>query len=162
MLNIEFTLEKTKMLTDVKLQKVNRKQPIVCKAVFDTGCSITTVADSMFKDLGLPWKDTANVKIIGINGENEGISTVIDYFEIGGVNIGPVRIVVGSLHSIHKDRIIIGMNIILWHNFAVRYDKRMIFMDERKFKNLDMGTRYTRKSIDSSILQNEIFTDEEI
>jgi predicted aspartyl protease len=161
MIKVKFALERTRILTEVKLRKVNKKNPVTYKALVDTGCTITTMSDILFHELGYAYQDEAVVKIIGINGESEGVSTVIDYFEIGGVNIGPVRVAVSRLHDAHKDRVIIGMNIILWHHFAVRYDQKLIYLNERQFAKLDMSTRYTRKTIDSSVLQNEIFTDDE-
>ena len=87
------------------------------------------------------------VKIIGINSESNGISTLIGFFEIGGVDLGNVRVVIGRLHPKFENSIILGMNAIIWYNFAVNHTDKTITMMERKFKTFDISTRFTIKNI---------------
>jgi len=161
MLDLDFVMSKSKIITSVGLRLIDKngkesKRPLPYDTVFDTGCTMTTMSVSLFNDLGYSYKNEAKITIIGVNGENEGKSTVIDYFEVGGKDIGPVRIAVGRLHDNHKDRIILGMNIIMWHHFSLDHMKKRITLVERQLKNFDHGERYIIKDITTLNLSNII------
>ena len=108
---------------------------------------MTTMSEELFEALGYSLKDTAKVKIIGINSESQGVSTLIDYFEIGGTNLGTIRVVIGKVRPIFQNTIILGMNVLSWYNFAVNYSVKRVFLVERRFTKLDMSKRFTMKDI---------------
>ena len=95
-----------------------------------------------------------------MNSENNGISTLINDLEIGNVNLGNVRVVIGKLHPKFENCIILGMNIIIWYNFIVNHTNKMITMVERRFKSLDMSMRFTIKNIMSVNLASYEIVDE--
>jgi hypothetical protein len=51
---------------------------------------------------------------------SKGVSTVIDYFEIGGVDLGAVEIVIGEIHPMFQNHNILGMNIDFFIYAAIR------------------------------------------
>ena len=140
-------MKDAKIITTVKLKPYGKNVTLPYDAVFDPGAAMTTISAPLFESLGYPLNDPARIKLIGLNSENKGVSTVIDYFEIGGVDLGRVRVAVGQLHSNFENRIILGMNVLIWYNFAVTHSTKTITLLERKFKNYDSSKRFTLKNI---------------
>jgi hypothetical protein len=162
-INLNFFVSKAKLITQIGLKVYDKsgaekKQVDLYDAVFDSGCEMTTISDLLFDDLGYSYKDEADITIISVNNESKGKSSIIDYFELGGVNIGPVRVAVGKIHENHKDRIILGMNVLLWHHVIVNYHKKQISLIEREFRNLDLSLRYTVKDITAVNLAGELLS----
>jgi len=147
MIKAIFTVKETKLITTIMLKMQGKKNVLPYDAVFDPGSTMTTMSDALFKWLGYSLNDPANIKLIGLNGESKGFSTVIDYFEIGGVNLGSVRVAVGQLHPNFENSIILGMNILMWYDFAVTHSTKTIVLLERRFKNYDISKRFTTKNI---------------
>ncbi|MCL2399707.1 MAG: retroviral-like aspartic protease family protein [Defluviitaleaceae bacterium] len=147
MIKTIFTIKETKLITTVMLKMYGKKEALPYDVVFDPGSTMTTISDTLFKWLGYPLNDHANIKLIGLNGESKGFSTVIDYFEIGGVNLGSVRVAVGQLHPNFENSIILGMNVLMWYDFAVTHSTKTITLLERRFKNFDTSRRFTIKNI---------------
>ena len=147
MIKTTFTVRETKLITTVMLKMHGKKNTLPYDVVFDPGSTMTTMSDSLFKWLGYPLNDSTNIKLIGLNGESKGISTVVDYFEIGGVNLGNVRVAVGQLHTNFENSIILGMNVLMWYDFAVTRSTKTIALLERRFKNYDTSKRFTTKNI---------------
>lgn len=152
----------TKLITTVMLKMHGKKNPLPYDIVFDPGSTMTTLSASLFKWLGYPKQDPANIKLIGLNGETRGFSTVIDYFEIGGVDLGKVRVAVGQLHPNFENSIILGMNVLMWYDFAVTHSTKTIALLERRFKNYDMSKRFTLKNILNVNLSSEIILNQTI
>ena len=142
-----FTMKETKLITTVMLKMHGKKNTLPYHVVFDPGSTMTTMSASLYKWLGYPKNDPANIKLIGLNGESQGFSTLIDYFEIGGVNLGSVRVAVGQLHPNFENSIILGMNVLMWYDFAVTHITKTITLLERRFKNYDTSNRFTLKNI---------------
>ncbi|MCL2386901.1 MAG: retroviral-like aspartic protease family protein [Defluviitaleaceae bacterium] len=147
MIKTAFRVQSTKLITTVMLKAHGKESVFPYNAVFDPGCTMTTISHRLFERLAYPLKDPANIRLIGINGESKGVSTIIDYFEIGGVNLGSVRVAVGEVHPNFENSIILGMNILLWYDFAVTHSTKTIALLERRFKNRDMSARFTMKNI---------------
>ena len=147
MIKLKFYTEAAKLITKVGLKKHKQKQFRTYDAIFDPGSTMTTMSESLYNELGYKHNDPGKVRIIGINHESSGVSTLIDNFEIGGTNLGRLRIVVGQLHPKFENCIIIGMNVIIWYNFAINHHDKAITMVERKFKTSIMATRFTMKNI---------------
>ena len=134
-------------MISVALKATGKQKPVPYYAVFDPGSTMTTISASLFESLGYPKQDAANIKLIGLNGESQGFSTVIDYFEIGGVNLGNVRVAVGKLHPNFENSIILGMNVLMWFDFAVTHSTKTIALLERRFHHFDMSKRFVLKNI---------------
>ena len=147
MIKVKFYTENTKLITKVRLRRQGQKVGRLYDTIFDPGSTMTTMSESLFNKLAYKLTEPGKVKIIGVNSESSGISTLIDFFEIGGVNLGNVRVVVGQLHPNFENSVILGMNVILWYNFAVNHPDKMIIMVERKLKTFDTTTRFTIKNI---------------
>ena len=139
MIKATFRVQSTKLITTVMLKANGKEGTFPYSAVFDPGCTMTTISQSLFKRLSHPLNDPANIRLIGINGESKGVSTIIDYFEIGGVNLGSVRVAVGEVHPNFENSIILGMNVLLWYDFAVTHSTKTIALLERRFKNRDIN-----------------------
>ena len=146
-IELKFRIERSKIITEVKLKKELNSIILPYKAIFDPGSTMTTMSESLFNTLGFNRENTDTIKIIGVNSESGGFSTVIDYFEIGGINLGMVRVAVGSLAPQFQNNIIIGMNLLLWYDFALSHFTKKITLVERQLKNFDMSSRFVRKDI---------------
>jgi predicted aspartyl protease len=109
---------------------------------------MTSISAELFHSLGYSLKDEAKILIRGINGESEGISSVVDYFEIGGVNLGNVRIAVGKFLPEFEDTVILGVNVLMWYDFAVSHSNGSITLVERRFAQMPLSKekRFTLKN----------------
>jgi predicted aspartyl protease len=91
-INLKFELRDLKIVSKVKM---TRKSGGFERAdlIIDTGCSTTTISPELFKKLGHPLIDAYEIKVFGLNSVEKSYSTILPHFEIGGVNLGPVRVV---------------------------------------------------------------------
>ena len=86
----------------------------------------------------------------------------LDNFIIGGVDLGKTRITVSKLEPAYENIIILGMNILAWFNMLVSYGERKITLSQRRFKNIDNDTRFSRADIfTKNILASEIEVEDE-
>ena len=143
----DFQVVDSKMITNIVLKKHGHKAELDLDAIFDPGSTMTTMSETLFNRIGYPLQESGNVKIIGVNSESKGFSTLIDFMKIGGVNLGRIRIVVGQLHPKFANNIIIGMNILLWYDIAISHYNKTITLVERKFKGFDMSSRFIMHNI---------------
>ncbi|MCL2605330.1 MAG: retropepsin-like domain-containing protein [Defluviitaleaceae bacterium] len=134
MIELDFEFVDAKYVTNVSLVPNGEKTAQLIDLIVDTGSSMTVMPKSLFDDLGYGWQNPRNVIIRGVNGESKGISTLIENFIIGGENIGTVRVVVSDLHPSIQDRMILGVNMLVWYNYAVVHHKRQIILEERRIK----------------------------
>ncbi|MCL2048425.1 MAG: retroviral-like aspartic protease family protein [Defluviitaleaceae bacterium] len=132
MVVLDFDLINAKYISRVKLLPPNSKKPLPYALVFDSGSNMTTISKPLFDKLGYSLEAPKDVIIRGINGESRGISTIINHFEIGGENLGRVRVVVGNLHKNFENSVILGVNVLVWYNYAVIHHKKQIVMEERR------------------------------
>lgn len=65
---------------------------------------------------------------------------------LGGVDLGKVRVCVGKTHPKFQDYIILGMNVLMWHDIVIANAKRKIFLQERKFQNLKFEDKYSHSN----------------
>ena len=78
MIKAIFAVKETKLITTVKLKMQGKKEALPYDAVFDPGSTMTTMSDELFKWLGYSLNDPTNIKLIGLNGESKGFSTVMN------------------------------------------------------------------------------------
>lgn len=129
-IKLDFELQKMKYISQVGLRDGSYYD-----LIFDPGSNMTTMSKKLFDTLKFPLRDAASVTISGLNDKGKGISTVIDYFEIGDVNIGSVRVVLGSVLPEFENSIILGVNVLMWFEYSVSHRKNEIELVERKVKN---------------------------
>jgi len=141
--DIDFELESGKITTSVKLIPKDSKIPLPYDAILDTGCNKTTISRSLFETLGYSIKDKREVTIIGINGESKGFSTVIDNFILGDTDLGSVRVTVADVQKEFTNKIILGMNILMWFNLLISYSNKRLTFATRVVKGYTT-TRFSR------------------
>ena len=117
----------TKIITKVKL--ANLPDPL--DLIVDCGATMTTITPQLFKRLKLDIKEKANVNILGINSTEQSFSTLIPSFTIGGINLGEVRIAIGTMLPEFQDKIILGMNILGWFNFDISISNKLLELRPR-------------------------------
>jgi hypothetical protein len=153
-IDLDFKKKESKYITKVGLIKRSQKKGRVItltdyyNLIFDTGCTMTSMSAELFDYLGCSPKDEAKVKIKGINGESDGISSVIEFFEIGGVNIGPVRVAIGKFLPEFENTVILGVNVLMWYDFGVSHSNEIITLVERQFTKPPVNNedRFTSKN----------------
>ena len=156
-INLDIKLNKLKIITFVKLIGSKSKKPISYDAIIDTGSSDTAMSEKLFIDLGLKEQEKIPATITGINGKSKGYSTIINDFIIGGVNLEKTRVTVSTFVPEYENVVIIGMNVLAWFNMLVSYTKGEITLVERKIKNINKDTRFSRTDIyEKNILSSEI------
>jgi len=159
---LDVRLDKLKIKTFVELISKSSKTPIPFYSIVDTGSSDTAMSEQLFKELGYTELDKIPTTITGINGKSKGFSTVIDNFIIGGVDIGKTRITVSKFEPEFENVIILGMNVLAWFNMLVSHTKGELTLAERKIKNVNMETRFSRADVfTKNILASELLTEQE-
>jgi hypothetical protein len=134
MIKLDFELIESKYTTSARMRIVGEKRKRNADLIFDPGSTMTAMSKKLFDRLGYSLNSPRDVTLRGINGESKAISTIIDYLEIGGVNLGNVRVVVGDLHESFEDSIILGVNVLVWYDYAVIHRKKQLVLVERKIK----------------------------
>ena len=156
-INADFEIVETKIISKVKF--LNRKVPI--DLIIDCGASMTTISPQLFKDLRLEVKDKTQIRIIGINSEEISYSTLVPSFIIGGVDLGEVRVAIGTMRPEFQDSILLGMNIIGWFDFGLSISNRLISLIPRRFKDTTIWERcFAYKNPKTKLLINEIEQEE--
>jgi hypothetical protein len=165
-LSLDFELINAKIRTHVGLLPAGAGKYKTVPAIFDLGNNITAISPQMFKMLEVAPKDAAPVTIDTASpvkeGDNiiKGFTTIIYNFELGGEDIGPVRIVVGPINPKFRDYVILGMNILQWFDTTIRYRKGEIYLAERMFKfgTTEKNKRFVLKDPATAVLliKNEI------
>ena len=150
-IELDFEFKDAKIITRVRLKPKKGEKSLPYDAIFDTGCSKTTMSKDLFNTLGYVAKKAQAVKIIGINGESDGFSTIIDNFTIGSENLGDVRITVTDMQEKFNNSIILWMNILMWFNTQIHYTKKKITLAERAAEGYTT-TRFTRGDTNSIVL----------
>jgi hypothetical protein len=149
-LELRFKIAETKIITTVELAKP-LKGKIVWNpydAVFDPGSSYTTMSESLFDALGYEKKESAEATLIGINSESAANSYIVGNFKLGGQNLGKVRVTVGRLSPQFESTVILGMNLLMWFEIAIKYHpSKKIILAERNIQGIDKTTRFTRKDM---------------
>ncbi|MCL2387816.1 MAG: retroviral-like aspartic protease family protein [Defluviitaleaceae bacterium] len=131
-IELDFEVIKDKITIKVLLRQHSSKQYVQYDAIIDTGCNRTTISKTLFSDLGYEYKETQPVKILGINGESRGTSTIIDNFMLGGTDLGKMRITVADIHPQFTRKIILGMNILKWFSFMVDFGAKKVVLFDRR------------------------------
>jgi hypothetical protein len=134
MIKLDFKLVDSKYITNAILRPYGTKRMQSIDLIFDPGSTMTAMSKKMFDELDYKLINPINVTLRGINGESKGVSTIIDNFEIGGENLGNVRVVIGDLHKNFEDCIILGVNVLVWYDYAVIHHKKQIVLQERNIK----------------------------
>ena len=132
MIELDFVLKDAKYVSKVMLKPPNEEKNKPVDLIFDTGASMTIISETLFAGLNFKRQDERKVTLIGVNGESEAVSVIIPNFEIGGVDLGRVRVVVGNVYKTFRNRVILGMNVLVWFNYSVLHHKRQIILSERK------------------------------
>ena len=159
---LDVTLDKLKIKTFVKLIPTGSIHSFPYYAIIDTGSSDTAMSEQLFNELGYKEQKKIPTTITGVNGKSKGFSTLIDDFILGGVNLGKTRITISKFEPEFENIVILGMNVLVWFNMLVSYGKGEITLAERKIKNIDKYTRFSRVDIFSNnILASEILIDDE-
>jgi hypothetical protein len=109
------------------------------KIIVDTGCKMTTMSYGLFGLLGIKSKEEHPVIIKGLNGPVEKSSSlIIPYFELGGINIGPVRVALSkTMRPEFKDTVLLGMNIMMWFEMKFNPRKNYIELKECRLRTGD-------------------------
>ena len=161
-ITMNIKLDKLKIVSSAELLIGKSKKPMLYNAYVDTGSSDTAISEQLFASLGYKEQEKIPVTITGVNGKSKGFSTIIDDFIIGEVNLGKTRITVSKFEPEFTNIIIIGMNVLAWFNMLVSYNKGEITLAERRIKNINKETRFSRADIFSkNILASELLMDEE-
>jgi len=132
MIELNFTLEDTKMLSKVSITKPNKIDEELT-LIIDCGCSMTTMTPQLFQRLGFPKKDESPITIYGINSEEKGFSTLIPSFKLGAVELGEIRVAVANMRPEYQNSILLGMNILGWFDFGWQMRTKRIYMYPRNF-----------------------------
>jgi len=134
MIKLDFELIESKYTIIAKLQPVGAKKAERVELIFDPGSSMTVMPSKLFVKMGYVLDNPKNVLLRGINGESKGISTIINNLVIGNEDFGRARVVIGDLLEEFENSIILGVNILVWYNYAVLHHTKQIVLDERKIK----------------------------
>ena len=129
-------IRKTKIATKVLLPN-EIKSPLI----IDSGASFTLMSHNLFAKLNLKPKDKANTRIIGLNSEEESYSTLIPSFVIGNIDLGEVRVAVGTMRPEFQDAVILGMNILGCFNYNLSISNKEIELRPRFRGNLTVWNR---------------------
>jgi hypothetical protein len=161
-INFGVTLDGLKIKTIIKLIPKGSTKPYPYYAIIDTGSSDTAMSEQLFKDLKYEEQERIPATITGINGKSKGFSTIIDDFILGDVKLGKTRVTVAKFEPEFENVVILGMNVLAWFNTLISYSKGEITLAERKIKNIDKSTRFTRSDIFSkNILASETLMEDE-
>ena len=148
----EFKIKKTKIITKVKLPNI--VDPV--DLILDTGASMTTISPKLFKRLNTEPKDKSPIKIIGINSIENSYSTLIPEFTIGRINLGEVRIAVGTMRDEFQNKVILGMNILGWFNINISMNSKIITLSPRFAGNpKHLRNFFKYKNPDVNLIMNE-------
>jgi len=161
-ITFDITLDKLKIKTFVELIPMGGKQPSPYYAIVDTGSSDTAMSEQLFKELGYKEQNKIPTTITGVNGKSKGFSTIIDDFILGDKNLGKIRVTVSKFEPEFENVIILGMNVLAWFNTLISHSKGELTLAERKIKNMDKSTRFTRVDIYSkNILASDLIIKDE-
>ena len=152
-INAKFKMRDAKIVSEVELLK--NEAPL--DLIVDCGAAMTTISPQLFKELNLKAKDKAQIKIIGINSEEISYSTLIPSFVIGGVDLGEVRVAIGTMRPEFQNSILLGMNILGWFDFGFSMSNKQISLIPRKFKDKTIWNRcFAYKNPKTELLINEV------
>jgi hypothetical protein len=64
------------------------------------------------------------------------------------VNLGNVRVAVGKFLPKFQNTVILGVNVLMWYDFAVSHKNGLITLVERRFANMPVSKedRFTAKN----------------
>ena len=156
-ISVDFEVVKTKIITKVKLPNI--KYPI--DLVVDCGATMTTMTPQLFKRLNLQEKNTAPINIKGINSTERSFSTLIPSFTIGNIDLGEIRVAIGTMLPEFQNKVLLGMNILGWFNFTVNMNGKLLTLIPRYVGNLQvLGNLFKYKDPSAELGATQIISAE--
>jgi hypothetical protein len=155
---IKFKFEGLKITFDVRLPYGVYAGKPKTRAIFDTGCDFTTISYDLLSELKYDENSKALITINGINSSEKSFSYIIPEFVIGNINLGRVRVAVGSMRKEYNSSVLLGMNVLMWFSYGISLPDRLILLQQhgRSMGGVDMQEGLIKNNPKTLILSSDV------